>query len=102
MEEKLDRALANERWRHISPVARVLNEDNYTTDHTLLILELGGGRPKHKPRFRFENAWIGKDARRNIISKRSKDTEGSDITYQITERTKRLAEWSWGKKIYPK
>ncbi|PNX87709.1 endonuclease/exonuclease/phosphatase family protein, partial [Trifolium pratense] len=59
VEERLDRALANEDWFHMFPNAKLENLVAPASDHYPILLDRDPivrlGRPHHK--FKFENAW---------------------------------------------
>lgn len=66
---RLDRALANADWLAKFPLASVTHQTGVTSDHSPLLLALGGGNAKHVQRpFKYEVMWETHDSFRDLIS----------------------------------
>ena len=68
VEERLDRALANEAWCRRFGQARLSHISRIVSDHNPILLEIFKFVPKpYNRRFRFENAWISEEGCAAII-----------------------------------
>ena len=102
--ERLDRALANDRWRRMFPYATVTHEIVSYSDHNPVLLALNDKRKfatthgKKKRLFRFETLWVQEAECGDIVEQnwKSVSTQG---TTEIAEnlRNLQMALQKWGK-----
>ncbi|XP_074328042.1 uncharacterized protein LOC141665954 [Apium graveolens] len=94
IQERLDRGVANQKWRELFPEAEVEVIEVATSDHLPLYLQLNRRvyMPKEK-KFRFENIWVREKECRNIVKHGWEAGETRDIVHKIKSCGEKLQEW---------
>ena len=94
VEERLDRALANEAWCRRFGQARLSHISRTVSDHNPILLEIFKFVPKtYNRRFRFENAWISEEGCAAIIKQSWEGSSGLEIQTRLGRCGKELEEW---------
>ncbi|XP_060961066.1 uncharacterized protein LOC133031553 [Cannabis sativa] len=91
IEARLDRALVNNDWLSIFPMAKLTNLEISPSDHSPLFLELTV--PTHDYRFKFENWWTTHQGYEEIIQSCWDRMEGHNIEEKIEECGRELLQW---------
>ncbi|CAN1729936.1 LINE-1 reverse transcriptase homolog [Linum perenne] len=91
VEERLDRAMINEDWRHKFPNASLTNLTATVSDHSPILLRTQGDLMQSgSRRFRFENAWLSHTEIRQVIVN---SWVGTGIEDKVSNCVSALASW---------
>jgi hypothetical protein len=96
VEEKLDRALANEAWMQLFPHVRLENLAAPSSDHFPILLERTPVvRPTRiKRTFKFENAWRIEEGVNEVVKDSWQSNSGSDVIHKLSACAEDLSQWS--------
>lgn len=98
MEIHLDRAVANELWWNIFPMAKLNNLEGSPSDHSAIFLEpYQKSNAMGRRRFCFENAWLTEPLCKQIVSNNWEANAGWSILEKVKICSIDLDQW--GKKI---
>jgi hypothetical protein len=99
--ERLDRVLVNTDWEQKFPLATVEALNREISDHTPLLLNLGGKtKSKKQPPFKFELGWLLKDSFFEVVSEVwKKENRGTTPMQRWQNKMRRLRQFlrEWGK-----
>lgn len=101
IQERLDRAVADEVWCSRFPYFRVINGDPCHSDHRPIMVvmneEVGGGRKAGGHTFRFEAGWVQEEHCSTIVSnawRLTMDARGGSVVDAVREVGAELWDWS--------
>ncbi|GER31326.1 DNAse I-like superfamily protein [Striga asiatica] len=90
VEKKLDKAFASMEWTQTFPNATVSNRVRSSSDHSLLLLNMGQQQHKRTTRFHFDKRWIGMEGFKETVEAAwSHQTEGTPF-YKLKEKLETL------------
>lgn len=96
--EQLDRFLGNLGWGQRFPKAQCINEVTIDSDHSPVELILDYSDAKGRRRFRFENLWLERQDRFDLIKWAWQRTNSAraiqDLEPKLNECKRSLIEWS--------
>jgi hypothetical protein len=96
--ERLDRAVANGKWREKFPMVLVRNGDMYRSDHrTVIILteKIQGGKPARGDNgFKFEASWLKEECRRVVEEAWGQEGSRENLSTKLKSVASSLKEWS--------
>jgi hypothetical protein len=99
--ERLDRVLVSTDWEQKFPLATVEALNREISDHTPLLLSLGGKtKSKKQPPFKFELGWLLKDSFFEVVSEVwKKENRGTTPMQRWQNKMRRLRQFlrEWGK-----
>ncbi|CAA0838482.1 Unknown protein, partial [Striga hermonthica] len=98
VEKKLDRAFASFTWNQNFPNATVSNKVKSSSDHSLLLLDLGYSKHKGNARFHFDKRWIGREGFKEVVEEAWSQHSERTPLFKLKEKVKRtkaaLLIWS--------
>lgn len=93
VEEYLDWAVANDSWHNLHPTTRLINTIVYTSDHTVIFLDLAGTRWKTPSRFCFENAWLMDAECKEVVCNSWEKSKDPSFLTRIKQCGIKLQSW---------
>ena len=97
VEERLDRAMANQEWSILFNTAYVFNLETPTSDHSALFLDFMERPRIRRRRFRFENAWLKEAECKGIVVSSWERSVNGHIQEKIKQCSGDLQ--IWGEKV---
>jgi hypothetical protein len=101
--ERLDRVLVNTDWEQKFPLVTVEALNREISDHTPLLLNLGGKtKSKKQPPFKFELGWLLKDSFFEVVSEVwKKENRGTTPMQRWQNKMRRLRQFlrEWGENM---
>lgn len=100
MEERLDRFFASPEWILQCPEAVVSHVLKQSSDHNLLLLHTQPPKPKHKPRFYFDQRWTQREGFAGVVQQAWAQQSFGSSMYQVLCKIKqcRIAIIKWKNK----
>ena len=99
MEERLDRAMATQRWLSLFDPICVHNLNTFTSDHSALFLDFLEEKVTKHRRFRFENAWVKEEDCKSLVVNSWNWCWQNDVQEKIAKCGKDLQVWGEKKRM---
>jgi hypothetical protein len=96
VEEKLDRAMANEAWMQLFPHARLENLVAPSSDHFAILLERAPVQRPYRGRktFKFEIAWMVEEGLNEVVQNSWQLNAGNNVMSKLSACAEELTHWS--------
>lgn len=94
IEERLDRAMANQNWLSLFPQARLLNLVASISYHTPILLQRPVLHCVQRKKFRFENSWLAEHDFMDIVRQGWFNGMEGDIVSRLHGCLESLQAWS--------
>ncbi|PNX85909.1 hypothetical protein L195_g041983, partial [Trifolium pratense] len=94
VEEKLDRAMATQRWIDLFPNSKLSNLIADRSNHSPILLSLidRDNRNVKRP-FRFENAWLKENELQNVVTSSWRRDEELEVLEKLNQCREDLERW---------
>lgn len=84
----LDICLGSFEWFQTFEKARCQHMDTYTSDHSMLLLDIDPGKEKKKKRFYFDKRWLQREGVKQVVERAWQKEEPSSRMFKITKKVK--------------